>query len=218
VNFVGHIAAALETGHEHDRVRYLVGAALPDFAAMARIRLGPASDAALASGVALHHAADTVFHADSWFLDLERELREELSLEGLPAGAARACAHVGPELLLDGVVIEQLEVRLAVGEVYEQLAQPPREIVEIVAGGERVRWRSELTAITARLDPAGYRNANVVARRLHAITSRRSRLSFDGSLIAVVAHRMRAIRPYVEATAAGVVERVAARIAPGTRH
>src|SRR5438874_13394876 len=100
VNFVGHIATGLRAAGDGDDPAFLVGTALPDFASMRRTRLGPAVGP-LADGIALHHATDHAFHADGWFLDLERDLRDGLRRDGLPAGPARPCAHLGPELLLD---------------------------------------------------------------------------------------------------------------------
>ena len=87
MNFVGHIATGLRIGDDPVAPEFLVGTALPDFAAMGRTRLG-AADGSLGDGIALHHATDQAFHADAWFLDFERELRELLREDGLPDGAA----------------------------------------------------------------------------------------------------------------------------------
>jgi len=205
VNFVGHIAVGLASGEA--RPAFLVGTALPDFASMARTRLGRAHGA-LGDGIATHHAADHAFHGQPWFLELERELRASLSQAGLPDGAARACAHVGPELLLDGALVDDPDVARAVGSVYDELADPSAVVVDLVAPDERVRWRDHLVGVTRRLDPLRYRDADVVAQRLHAVASRRPRLAFDDDLVDTVAVEMRRVQPHVSASARDVVTNV----------
>src|ERR1051325_9448351 len=131
VNFVGHIAAGLRVGDDRQPTAFLVGTALPDFASMARTRLRPANGS-LAEGIALHHAIDHAFHAHDWFLDAERDVRDSLRADGLPDGAARACAHVGPELLLDGALLDDDAVARAVDRVYDVLADPPDDVLDLV--------------------------------------------------------------------------------------
>jgi hypothetical protein len=207
VNFVGHIAAGLRAGGDLEKPLFLVGTALPDFASMARTRLARANGA-LGDGIATHHAADHAFHAQRWFIDLERDLRASLSQHGLPDGAARACAHVGPELLLDGALVDDPDVVRAVGNVYDELADPPAVVVDLVTRDDRDRWREHLVGVTRRLDPVAYRDADVVARRLHAVTSRRPRLAFDDGLVDAVAVEMRRVQPHVSASARDVLASV----------
>jgi len=207
VNFVGHIAVGLEAGRDPEAPLFLVGTALPDFASMARARLGRA-DGALGDGIATHHAADHAFHAQAWFIDVERDVRASLSLDGLPDGAARACAHVGPELLLDGALVDDPDVARAVGGVYDELADPSAVVVDLVTSDERGRWREHLVGVTRRLDPLAYRDPDVVARRLHAVASRRPRLAFDDDLIDTVAVEMRRVQPHVSASARDVLASV----------
>jgi hypothetical protein len=168
-------------------------------------------------GIAHHHATDHAFHGEEWFLEAEWELRETLRRDGLPDGAARACAHVGPELLLDGALIDVDRTARAVDRVYDVLAQPPADVLDLVDDQERERWRAHLVGVTSRLDPYSYRDASVVALRLHAMTSRRPRLAFDGELVEVVAVRMRAAQPRVIETAPLVLERVSAAVTRGRR-
>jgi hypothetical protein len=207
VNFVGHIAVGLAGGAVRDPSLFLVGTALPDFASMARTRLGPA-DGALGAGIATHHAADHAFHGQRWFIDLEHDLRAALSEDGLPEGAARACAHVGPELLLDGALVDDPDIVRAVDGVYDELAEPSTVVVELVPPEERGRWRDHLVGVTRRLDPVSYRDTDVVARRLHAVTSRRPRLAFEDELVEAVAVHMRRVQPHVSASAPDVVTSV----------
>ena len=80
----------------------VLGAMLPDFASVLRLRLAAPADAAIAAGVRLHGETDARFHAAPEFLALQAEGREHLLSAGLSRGAARAAAHVGIELALDG--------------------------------------------------------------------------------------------------------------------
>ena len=141
---MGHIATGLRVGGDPVDPPFLVGTALPDFAAMARTRLG-AAEGSLGEGIALHHATDHAFHAEGWFLDLERELRELFRDDGLPDGGARACAHVGPELLLDGALLDDPAIASGVSTVYEQIASPDDDVVDLAptastTSGARISW------------------------------------------------------------------------------
>jgi hypothetical protein len=179
---------------------------------MGCLRLGPAGGA-LGSGIAFHHATDHAFHSDDWFLDLGREMREALHGDGLPDGAARACAHVGPELLLDGALLIDVTTADGVTEVWGRIGAPGNDVVDLAPPGERERWRVHLESVATRLDPFSYSDAQVVARRLHAITSRRPRLAFDGALVGVVTRHMAAVQPRIMASAPQILERVCGAIA-----
>jgi hypothetical protein len=206
LNFVAHIAIGVRLGYDDPAV--LVGTALPDFAGMARLTLRTASGA-VADGIAVHHTTDRVFHADDWFLDLQTELRASFRDDGLPEGAARACAHVGPELLLDGALVRDVGVRDALAQVYDRLASPSDAIVELVDVTERARWGAFLARVADRVDPCGYEDAGVVAKRLHAVTARRPRLAFAACQLSAVTTRLRDVQPRVVATAPAVMTRVA---------
>jgi hypothetical protein len=207
MNFVAHIATGLRAAGYGDDPAFLVGAALPDFASMRRTRLGPA-EGALGAGIALHHATDHAFHADGWFLDVERQLRERFRDDGLPDGAARACAHVGPELLLDGALLGDPSIASGVNIVYERIAAPDDDVVHLVPAPERERWRAHLAGVATRLDPFSYGDPVIVAQRLHLITSRRPRLAFDDALVVAVSARLRAVQPHIAASAYDVLDRV----------
>ena len=200
MNFVGHIATGLRVGSLHAEPQFLVGTALPDFAGMGRTRLG-AANGPLGAGIALHHATDRVFHAAPWFLDFERELRSQLREDGLPDGGARACAHVGPELLLDGALLDDPTIASGVRTVYSQMAPPDDDVLDLVLDGETDRWRAHLVGVVTHLDPAQYDNPGTVARRLHRMTSRRPRLAFDGELVESVCARMVAVQPRIRSSA-----------------
>ena len=188
VNFVGHIATGLRVRGDEAEAPFLVGTALPDFAAMGRTRLGAAAGP-LGGGIALHHATDQAFHADPWFLDFERELRSAFRADGLGDGAARA-RDVGPELLLDGALVENPAIANGVATVYEQIAAPHDDVVDLAPVDQHERWRAHLVGVATRLDPFTYDDATIVAQRLHHITAHRPRLAFSDEHVDAVAARL----------------------------
>ena len=210
MNFVGHIAVGAAVAGDTE---FLVGTAAPDFASMARTRLRGTAAGALADGIALHHATDRAFHADPWFLTMERDLRAALLADGLPDGGARACAHVGVELLLDGAFVREPDVHDAVGRVYHEIGEPSDAIVELAEPHEQARWHEHLVGISQRLDPTSYADADAVGRRLHTITSRRPRLAFPSTMVDVVCARLRTLQPRIHDDAPGVLQRSSRTVA-----
>ncbi len=84
----------------------VLGAMLPDFANMCRGRLAREQpDAAVAEGVALHHRTDGVFHDLAPVQAQMRELDARLGALDVARGPRLAVAHVGIELMLDGVLV-----------------------------------------------------------------------------------------------------------------
>ncbi len=102
MNYFGHAAVASWVAASSDRT---LGAMLPDFAGMCGAHLGEPSDPEIAAGIALHHATDAAFHALAPVAALMRELDEQLARLGCARGPRRAVAHVGIELLLDGMLV-----------------------------------------------------------------------------------------------------------------
>jgi hypothetical protein len=104
MNFFGHAAVADLTGVGPGAA---LGSMLPDFAGMLGLRLMGVQDTDVARGVALHHATDEVFHRAPAFVALCADAVAELESRQLDRGSARAVAHVGTELLLDGWLVGQ---------------------------------------------------------------------------------------------------------------
>ena len=103
MNFFGHAAVAGWT--REATPAFVIGAMLPDFATISGARSVRATHPEAIGGVALHHATDAVFHAAPDFVVLTRRVREQLERGGIRTGSARAAAHVGVELLLDGTLV-----------------------------------------------------------------------------------------------------------------
>ena len=108
VNYFGHAAVA---SWRQARGGLPLGAMLPDFSTMCGARVTGSDDEDVAQGIALHHATDAAFHTAPVVLGLMRELDQRLERGGCAKGPRRAVAHIGVELLLDGVLVENDEYR-----------------------------------------------------------------------------------------------------------
>jgi len=177
MNFLGHAVVAID--HDSD-ARFVLGAMLPDFATMVGLRLAEVRDSVVASGVALHHETDAVFHATPTFIELVNTTTAELREAGVRRGPARAVGHIGVELLLDGWWVRGH----GVPDGYEQA-------LEVAASVEsRLSWRAEapddvLARACRRLQEleiaAGYADPALVTRRLERILRDRPRLAMDAN-------------------------------------
>jgi hypothetical protein len=187
---------------------------LPDLAAMARVRLAPAVGA-LGDGITIHHAADAAFHSSRWFNDRSQALRDELLEAGVDRGAARACAHAGLEMLLDGGLVGDGRVRRASDDAFAILVAPgpTRDAVHALAGdADRLRWAERLQRIGTTIEVDAYRSAESIAHRLHRMTSGRTRIELRDSQVSTVARVLARSQPEVAADADGVVAAVVAAI------
>ncbi len=173
MNFFGHAVVA------HARSRdpvFLLGAMLPDLAAMAGLRVRGVADPGARAGLALHVATDAAFHAAPRFTALVASASIELRARGLRRGPALGVAHVAPELLLDGWLAERHGVPAA---YFDALAASARV-------GALVRWQRSARAwpfpelcrsVASAPIPEAYRNAAFVAERVIRALARRERLA-----------------------------------------
>ena len=197
MNIAGHIAVAMRLAPDHPRV--WLGAALPDLGAMGRFRLmGTSPDPDISAGIAIHHATDDAFHRHPLFTDAMFRLRSDLADAGLERGPARAVAHVGPELLIDGRLLTTLSIGKAVQAAFDEieLVQPAlTPLVEQDPDG----WDDHLDRIPSWGLPTDYGDPHAVARRLHRILDRRPRLSFDPAMVGPVGERLETEQPVIDA-------------------
>lgn len=206
MNFFGHAAVAELSGVDDPAA---LGAMLPDFASMLGMRMAGVDDGAVARGVTLHHATDEVFHRAPAFVTLCGHAVEELETRGLSRGSARAVAHVGTELLLDGWLVQQ-----GIGvETYG---------AALTAAGhdglrDRVRWRAPRAAerVAWLIDqlrhhgpPRDYADTRVVADRLARALQRRPRLRLSPEDLPRVEVWLEAFGPRVHAQAPGLLQHV----------
>lgn len=120
MNFFGH-AAVSTWRYPNARGGVPLGAMLPDFSTMSGARIAGSPDPDIAAGIALHHATDKAFHTLPAVVGLMRELDQRLERGGCARGPRRAVAHIGTELLIDGVLVDVQEYRDAymLGVEYE---------------------------------------------------------------------------------------------------
>ena len=79
---------------------------LPDFSSMSGARVESTLDVDVQTGIELHHQTDAVFHVLPVVTGLMRELDDALARRDCARGPRRAVAHIGIELLLDGVLVD----------------------------------------------------------------------------------------------------------------
>lgn len=211
VNFFGHAAVASWLGDAATVAGpgVALGAMLPDFAGMIRARLAVADDAAIARGVALHHATDAAFHGLPATLALMRELDERLARGGCARGPRRAVAHVGVELLLDGVLVGDAAYRAS---YLGALACDP--------GG--VRWRDDdgpprfallVDRLRARGVPDDLRRVDAIVVRLQRMLDHRPLLAPSIADLGAIAVALAAHQPRVAIAADTVLRGVRAALA-----
>lgn len=210
MNFVGHIHLARlhldHTGTAPDG--FLIGAALPDFAAMGRFRLTDRpTDDSVRAGVELHHRTDDAFHSHRWFRTNSQMVSKRLEQEGLPRGAAKACGHVGVELLLDGQLLDENDgLREAVERATAGVDQPSLGLTSLVNESKQQDWSRHLESISGWPLPDDYRSATAVAERLRRILSRRPRLAFTPEHIELVGNTLGDCQPDLESSSASLIE------------
>ncbi len=212
MNWGGHIVvASLAAG---DDAGMLLGSALPDLAAMGGFRLlGATGDREVARGIRIHHRTDDAFHGHPWFTEHNRRLRTELLEAGVDRGPARACSHVGLELLLDGVLLADGNRRGRVADAFAAIDGRRAAMADLVVGPERVRWGRHLVRLGQVRRPVDFDDPDAVALRLHRILSRRPRLSLPDDHIERVAEALGRYRPLVEDRTESLVVELAATVA-----
>lgn len=146
------------------------------------LRPPPVTPAVLQSGVTLHHRTDEAFHGHPWFTERVRSLRAALEAQGIERGPARAIAHVGPEMLLDGALLPANLV--AVDATFVALR---RHRVHLAPWTERtVDWEAHLDRLIAQGLPTDYGDATAVGHRLVRILSHRPRLELPEHQVQIV--------------------------------
>ncbi|MEJ5255202.1 MAG: hypothetical protein WHS89_07635 [Acidimicrobiales bacterium] len=212
MNLVGHLVVGMWVAAVEPTDDVALGAMLPDLAAMAGLRVERARlPSQVAEGVGLHHRADAVFHAQTWFVEAVTADSRALQDAGLPRGAARACAHVGVELLLDGLLLERAPVA---DSLRVALAGLTSERLGALTEAEAERWEGLFRRLRDgdRLTGA-YATAVGVAERLSWILARRPRLRLDRRHTGVLIERLETRRAELEGRAEARVAAVVGDLA-----
>lgn len=201
MNFFGHAHVAIA---RTDAAPFVLGAMLPDFASMSGARLAPIEHPELAAGVALHHRTDDAFHTAPAFVRLCERWGGELDARGLSWGAARAVAHVGTEMLLDGFLLDDAPTRDAYLRALAAIEEPLRSSVRVSGAGAE-RFPAVLDRIRAHGLPDFYRDPIAVADRLIRILASRPRLAVEPHHRATLERAMLALQREVELSADALV-------------
>lgn len=199
MNFIGHLFVAR---WHRDDPGFGLGAMLPDFAGMARVRLAQSAHESVQAGIALHHATDQVFHDSEPFMALVAQLFQALARREVPRGPARAVAHVGVELLIDGELLREA----ALGDDYlSALDELPARVDDLVREPLQQERFSLLAQRLRRYGvPHDYRNIEAVTRRLELMLAHRPRLALDTDSSAIV----REVLPEIHETLKGRIHEI----------
>ena len=175
MNFFGHAAMAERFSKEP---AFVLGAMLPDFSSMLRLRPPAASHPGVARGIAFHHLTDEAFHDLVVFRDLCTEAMRFLAERGVTRGTRRAVAHVGVELMLDAELSESEPARHAYLEGLRAARDPAIASTLSWPADQQERLERLAARLEERSDSAKPTTA-VMVERLVRTLSDRPRLAID---------------------------------------
>lgn len=177
MNFFGHATIASTYCR---RPIFIFGSMLPDFISICRTQLTNISDPELAAGVEFHHKVDDIFHRSPIFVDLCSQAVKMLCDKSIQRSSARAIAHAGIELLLDGILGKDHSVYSVYIEALK--AGKSKNLFCSLSFSTPVSF-SYLSSLLNRLENShvieNYRNFEFVANRLHDILISHPKLRFE---------------------------------------
>ena len=180
---------------------------LPDFASMCGGKIASADEAAVSAGIALHHATDAVFHQLPAVTGLMRELDEHLRRGRCARGPRRAAAHIGVELLLDGVLVGEPAYRAA---YLTGLAHDPA--LAWRDPDDAARFATLLDRLRARGVPDDLRLPEAITMRLHRVLAHRPRLAPSPDDLRAIHSALIAFQPRVDVAAETIVRAMRAAL------
>lgn len=204
MNFVGHAIVAARCADHPDVV---LGAVAPDLLPRSGARPAHEPTPALEAGRRLHHRADAVFHHHPVFVAQQRVVLDALTARGVPRGAARASAHLGIELLLDGALVERGD-DAAFSAVWSRLVDPDEAVRALVEPSAEAAWCGFLARFTTHVEPRRYAEPAYTAERIERILSWRPRLVLAPQHTPHVLDALTDAQPVVARAAAGIVDDV----------
>ena len=195
-----------------------LGSALPDVATIGGFRMVPGSGTgAIGEGIAFHHATDNAFHSHSWFTSRQKVVFDHLTASGVGRGAARASAHVGVELLLDGELFGGVHAaernEVVVGAFGMAIDAPNTD--QLVPDEMQVEWQNHLSQLHRWRSPDYFRDPERVAQRMETILSARRRLAMGPNDVAKVTSALAEVQPTIAATAEDFVAEMITLLATG---
>ncbi|NNF55696.1 MAG: hypothetical protein HKN03_14775 [Acidimicrobiales bacterium] len=181
-----------------------LGSALPDIATIGGFRMLPGSGSGkVGDGIALHHATDEAFHSHAWFLERQKNVFDHLTDQGVRRGAARASAHVGVELLLDGELFggNRSEARAGAVNAALLLAGTDPGLGQLVPTEMRPDWLLHLGQLHRWRPPTYFADPAAVAVQMKRILERRPRLAMTQDEVPKVEKALAAVQPSIVETA-----------------
>ncbi len=177
VNFFGHAAVASWQTRDPG---FVLGSMLPDFATMIRARPPGTRHAELDAGIQFHHLVDDIFHDAPAFRELSRDAFRFLLARGVTRGAARAVAHIGVEILLDGELAHDKSARQAyLGAIDASAETELGRFVEWRDAAERARFAALREGLVSRGIHRDHSSPAVVVHRVARALTGRPRLALD---------------------------------------
>jgi hypothetical protein len=182
---------------------------LPDFSSMCRARIAGTSDTEVAAGIALHHATDKAFHNLPVVVGLMRELDQRLERGGCARGPRRAAAHIGVELLLDGVLLDTEDYRdsYILGLEYEAPITWRDE-------GDDLRFDALMSRLRALGVPLDLKRPEAITHRLSRMLGHRPLLAPSSSDLSTITISLLEHKPRVEVAADTVLRALRAALSP----
>jgi acyl carrier protein phosphodiesterase len=198
VNYFGHAAVASWYSPEPAAA---LGAMLPDFATMSGTRLAEATDPAIARGIALHHKTDGAFHHLPPVLALMRELDDRLEAGGCARGPRRAVAHIGIELLIDGVLVAETPYR----DLYVAALAYDTSGIQFREADDRPRFATLHTRLLGYGVPDDLARPESIVHRLQRMLAHRPLLAPNATDLAVIKTSLVEQKPRVDVATEAVL-------------
>ena len=210
MNYFGHTVLAVRCGGDR---AFVLGAMVPDFAAMIRARPPRAEHVDIDSGMRFHWKTDEVFHRSAAFRQLTRQAVAWLSARGVRSGSALAVAHIGVELLIDAALSGDSPAQRAYLEALSDAAHGKLgQYLTWASSEERVRFDHLRARLLSRGAIDGDIGPETVAERLRRALADRPRLALDDAAVLAARDWAFAAGPGVSACAAPLVNELAAQL------
>lgn len=173
---------------------------IPDFQSMSGARVSVAHEPDVATGIELHHATDAKFHRLPVVTGLMRELDNLLLGLGCARGPRRAVAHIGVELLLDGVLVADPAYR----EAYARgLAHDPE--IDWRADGDAERFSRLLARLREYGPPHDLERPAAIVQRLARVLGPRPLIAPSPADLRAIATALADYQPRVVVAAETVM-------------
>ncbi len=215
MNFFGHamIAERYEATRGAFRAEFVLGAMLPDFASMLRVRPPRALLPEVNAGLRFHHLTDDAFHGARSFLEISGEASRFLMSQGLSRGSARAVAHVGVELLLDAAFVSKRANEAYLSAITCALTTRVAEQLSWATLDGSIRFDELCQHLRRRGALPTQIAPEVIAERLRNILADRPRLTLDDAGQSVVRDWATRVGPSILSGAPLLLQEVEQRLA-----